>query len=228
MSGTRVGRERSPAGTRTEGKVHPAGNFPLALRNAKVGDSSRADDVEGEGKRAATQYKIDPRCHVRRRSIIAVVLVVVLRRRRQPMSAMVQSTPSTGWKQRITRRENRLTRLAIDPTTGKLISRPLLTRRANKGEIPRPFRGIKYLGAIYLLRSLSLSLSFPSVSFLLSPYPSLPFFTSFSFACPLPSRSFLLPLSLFLLPLLSRRRPRWDFIVVKRSSHDTRRRIRSA
>lgn len=62
------------------------------------------------------------------------------------------SRPSTGWKQRITRRENRLTRLAIDPT-GNLSRPSLLTRRANKGEIPRPFRGIKYLGAIYLFRS---------------------------------------------------------------------------
>lgn len=74
-------------------------------------------------------------------------------------SSTRRSRPFTGWKQRITRRENRLTRLAIDPT-GNLSRPSLFTRRANKGEIPRPFRGIKYLGAIYLLRSF---LSVPSL-----------------------------------------------------------------
>ena len=125
-------------------------------------------DREKDGeKRERRDIKSILRRHERRRSI-AVDIV--------PSSTRC-SRPSTGWKQRITRRENRLTRLAIDPTEN--LSRPsLLTRRANKGEIPRPFRGIKYLGAIYLLRS-----------FLSAPSFSYPFFF------------------LFLLPLSRRRRP---------------------
>lgn len=76
------------------------------------------------------------------------------------------------------------------------LSWPLLTRRANKGS-PRPFHGIKYLGAIYLLRPLS--------------PPSAP---------PL-----LLPSSIFLSALLfssGRRRPRWDFSSAKERSFSRR------
>jgi len=127
----------------------------------KVGDSSRRrwkrETEKDREKRERRDIRSILRRHERRRSI-AVDTV--------PSSTRC-SRPSIGWKQRITRRENRLTRLAIDPT-GNLSRPSLLTRRANKGEIPRPFRGIKYLGAIYLLRSFLSTLS-----------PACPFFLLF-------------------------------------------------
>lgn len=135
----------------------------------------RTDREKDREKREWRDIRSILRRHERRRSIVVDIV---------PSSTRC-SRPSTGWKQRITRRENRLTRLAIDPT-GNLSRPSLLTRRANKGEIARPFRGIKYLGAIYLLRS-----------FLSAP-PS---------SC---SRFFFL----FLLPLSRRRRP--DFTAEKR------------
>lgn len=97
--------------------------------------------------------------------------------------------PSTGWKQRITRRENRLTRLAIDPMGN--LSCPLLTRRANKGSLG-------------LSTGLNISGQFTSFDLLSSPVPRPP-----------PAPSFRLPVSsLLLLALLfpsERRRPRRDF-----------------
>jgi len=136
------------------------------MRNVKVGDSSRRrwkrETEKDREKRERRDIRSILRRHERRRSI-AVDTV--------PSSTRC-SRPSIGWKQRITRRENRLTRLAIDPT-GNLSRPSLLTRRANKGEIPRPFRGIKYLGAIYLLRSFLSTLSPPfalSSSFFSYPY----------------------------------------------------------
>lgn len=71
-----------------------------------------------------------------------------------------------GWKQRITRRENRLTRLAIDPMGN--LSCPLLTRRANKGSL-----GL----------STGLNISGQFTSFYLSSFPRtpLPLFPLFLF-----------------------------------------------